>query len=65
VEQVQDEIDIEKLKFMKGSDGIDPTVKEQYLSDEQFQTAFGMGKDEFRKMPLWKRQNQKKKAGLF
>lgn len=50
---------------MKGSDGIDPALKEQYLSDEQFQEVFEMSKDAFKAMPLWKRQGKKKKVGLF
>jgi hypothetical protein len=53
------------LKEMKGSDGIDPTVKEKYLSDDDFLSLFGMSKDAFAAMPLWRRQQQKKKVGLF
>ena len=62
---MQDVFELEKLKNMKGSDGIDPTVKEQYLSDEQFQEVFSMDKAAFKAMPLWKRQDKKKKVGLF
>jgi Villin headpiece domain len=61
----QDVLDIEALKNMKGSNGIDPALKEKYLSDEQFKEAFGMDKAAFAAMPLWRRQQKKKDAGLF
>eukprot|EP00892_Ulva_mutabilis_P012906 jgi/Ulvmu1/9989/UM059_0038.1 len=64
-ESTADVIELEKLKNMKGSDGIDPTIKERYLSDEQFQEVFSMDKAAFAAMPLWKRQDKKKKVGLF
>lgn len=36
-----------------------------YLSDEDFQTIFGMTKDAFYQLPKWKQDMQKKKADLF
>lgn len=57
--------DPEELKTMKGVDGIDPTVKEKYLSAESFQELFGMDGDAFAAQPLWRRQLAKKKVGLF
>jgi advillin len=46
-------------------DGVDPTMKETYLSDAEFQTLFGTSKAEFAKQPGWKRQAKKKELGLF
>jgi villin 1 len=62
---LQKTFDAEDLKGMKGADGIDPTVKEKYLSDEAFADLFGMTPDAFAAMPLWRRQQTKKKVGLF
>jgi hypothetical protein len=62
---VQDTLEFEQLKTMKGIDGIDPTKKETYLSDEQFMEVFGVDKNAFKNMPLWRRQEKKKKVGLF
>jgi hypothetical protein len=62
---VQDVLDMEELKNMKGADGIDPERKEEYLSDEQFKEAFGTDKESFAAMPKWKRQQKKKAVGLF
>jgi len=41
------------------------TAKEQALSDADFLTTFGMSKEAFAKLPKWKQQAAKKKAGLF
>jgi len=46
-------------------DGVQPTHKEQYLSDEEFVTVFKMEKEAFNKLPKWKQSGQKKKVGLF
>ncbi|KAM5558783.1 villin-2 [Rosa sericea] len=45
--------------------GIDFKRREAYLSDEDFQTIFGMTKDAFYQLPKWKQDMQKKKADLF
>lgn len=47
------------------NDGIDVTQKEEYLSDAEFQSVFGMDRAAFRAMPKWKRDDAKKKKGLF
>jgi len=44
---------------------IDPARKEQYLSDAEFQSLFKMSKAEFDKLPVWKKGDTKKRAGLF
>ena len=45
--------------------GVDPARKEQYLSTEAFEAEFGMPRAEFDKLPQWKRNAAKKKAGIF
>ncbi|XP_040289675.1 villin-like protein [Bufo bufo] len=46
-------------------DGVDPSRKEMYLSDDEFAKIFGMPKAEFYQLPKWKQQNIKKQNGLF
>jgi hypothetical protein len=36
-----------------------------YLVDSEFETVFGMTKEEFYEQPRWKQELQKKKADLF
>uniref|UniRef100_A0A8B9MJT5 Villin-1 n=1 Tax=Accipiter nisus TaxID=211598 RepID=A0A8B9MJT5_9AVES len=45
--------------------GVDPSRKEYYLSDQDFEAVFGMSRPAFSKLPLWKQQNLKKDKGLF
>jgi hypothetical protein len=45
--------------------GRHPTPKEEYLAEEEFESVFGMDKEDFRAMPPWKRINAKKSKGLF
>ncbi|KAK8445877.1 hypothetical protein SEVIR_9G402100v4 [Setaria viridis] len=45
--------------------GIDYKRRETYLSESEFQTVFGMTKEEFYEQPRWKQELQKKKADLF
>ncbi|XP_039691219.1 villin-3 isoform X3 [Medicago truncatula] len=44
---------------------IDLKRREAYLSDEDFETVFGMVKEAFYKLPRWKRDLLKKKYELF
>ncbi|CAN0502590.1 unnamed protein product [Discosporangium mesarthrocarpum] len=46
-------------------EGVDPSCREQYLSDEEFYEVFGMTKADFAAQPKWKQQSQKKSKGLF
>uniref|UniRef100_A0A8B9QDK6 Villin like n=1 Tax=Apteryx owenii TaxID=8824 RepID=A0A8B9QDK6_APTOW len=46
-------------------EGVDPAMKEYYLSDTDFHDIFGKSKHEFYQMPKWKQQNEKKQYGLF
>jgi hypothetical protein len=43
----------------------DVSRKEEYLTDEQFKEVFLMSKEEFQKLPKWKREMKKKELGLF
>ncbi|XP_022966159.1 villin-3-like isoform X2 [Cucurbita maxima] len=45
--------------------GIDFKRREAYLSEEEFETIFGMPKQAFYKLPKWKQDIAKKKADLF
>jgi len=47
-------------------EGVDPSKKEMYLSDNEFKSEFGgKSKEEFAVLPKWKRDMMKKKARLF
>jgi len=39
--------------------------KELYLSDEDFKKVFGLTKQQFNKLPKWKKQMKKKDVHLF
>lgn len=45
--------------------GIDASSREQMLSDADFQTAFGVTKEDFGKLAGWKRAQKKRELGLF
>jgi len=44
---------------------IDKNSREQYLSPEEFEKVFGMTKDDFAKLPKWKRVNLKRDCRLY
>uniref|UniRef100_A0A6P7GW16 Supervillin-like n=1 Tax=Diabrotica virgifera virgifera TaxID=50390 RepID=A0A6P7GW16_DIAVI len=46
-------------------EGVDPTNIEKYLSAEDFQELLAMTKEEFEKLPSWKKTALKKEKGLF
>ncbi|KAJ8974221.1 hypothetical protein NQ317_012116 [Molorchus minor] len=46
-------------------EGVDPTHIEKYLSPEDFQDLLSMSKEEFDKLPSWKKTALKKEKGLF
>ena len=56
---------LEQLQISSCPEGIDMTRREQYLSDEEFNTVFSMSKDAFNALPKWKRIRAKKEVGLF
>lgn len=45
--------------------GVDPAKKELSLSNEEFDSIFGMDKAAFSSLPTWKRNAKKKELGLF
>jgi len=45
--------------------GVDPTKKEQYLSDAEFEKVLGSPRGEFNAMKPWKQTQIKKAKGLF
>lgn len=51
-----------KGKFPNGVKG---NMKEQYLSDEEFEKVLGMSKAAWADLKLWKQEGKKKDAGLF
>jgi len=55
----------EELRSKTLSKTVDPSKKEAYLSDAEFQTVFGMDYPAFGKLPKWKQQSQKKAKELF
>ncbi|KAM6277538.1 supervillin isoform 14-T14 [Spheniscus humboldti] len=46
-------------------EGVDPLKLEIYLSDEDFEVALEMTRDEYNALPSWKQVNLKKAKGLF
>ncbi|XP_062813792.1 supervillin isoform X29 [Anolis carolinensis] len=46
-------------------EGVDPLNLEIYLSDEDFETALQMTREEYNALPSWKQVNLKKAKGLF
>lgn len=44
---------------------VDPSRREQYLCDTEFEAVFGMDKPEFQRQRTWKRKQLKSKRGLF
>ncbi|KAJ1100068.1 hypothetical protein NDU88_005157 [Pleurodeles waltl] len=46
-------------------EGVDPLRLEIYLSDQDFETALEMAREEYNTLPSWKQVNLKKSKGLF
>jgi len=57
-------VDYETLKSSMPA-GVDPTKKEQYLSDAEFEKVMGSPRGEFNAMKPWKQSQIKKAKGLF
>ena len=49
-----DTFSCEALKGMGKADGIDPTKKENYLDDAEFEKLFAMARAAFGELKLWK-----------
>ncbi|KAK2886524.1 villin-1 isoform X1 [Channa argus] len=45
--------------------GVDPTQRENYLSDLDFENLLGSRRSDFQRLPKWRQSDLKKKAGLF
>ncbi|KAG5268574.1 hypothetical protein AALO_G00214070 [Alosa alosa] len=45
--------------------GVDPSRREDYLSDADFEGLLGCTKGDFQRLPRWRQNDLKKKAGLF
>uniref|UniRef100_A0A4W5QNA8 HP domain-containing protein n=1 Tax=Hucho hucho TaxID=62062 RepID=A0A4W5QNA8_9TELE len=46
-------------------EGVDPLRLEIYLSDQDFEKALDMKREEYEGLPGWKQVNLKKAKGLF
>lgn len=46
-------------------DYLDKSNLENYLLDEEFEKVFGMSKEIYRKLPIWKQTEKKKQVGLY
>ena len=44
---------------------VDPSKKEEYLSDGEFAQVFGSDRDQFYSLPAWKQVNLKRSKNLF
>ncbi|KAK2870032.1 hypothetical protein Q8A67_024424 [Cirrhinus molitorella] len=45
--------------------GADPEKREEYLTDAEFENLLGCTRDSFQRLPKWRQNDLKKKAGLF
>ncbi|CAL9698043.1 unnamed protein product [Knipowitschia caucasica] len=45
--------------------GVDPSLREDFLSDVDFESVFGTTRADFQRLPKWRQTDMKKKAGLF
>lgn len=45
--------------------GVDPSQREDYLSDVDFENLLGSSRSDFQRLPKWRQMDLKKKAGLF
>lgn len=45
--------------------GVNPEKQEEYLTDAEFENLLGCTRDSFQRLPKWRQNDLKKKAGLF
>ncbi|XP_037312076.2 villin-1 isoform X1 [Pungitius pungitius] len=45
--------------------GVDPSCREDHLSDAAFENLLGTTRPDFKRLPKWRQSDLKKKAGLF
>ncbi|RVE58809.1 hypothetical protein OJAV_G00197440 [Oryzias javanicus] len=46
-------------------EGVDPSQREEHLSDMDFESLLGTNRADFQRLPKWRQNDLKKKAGLF
>jgi hypothetical protein len=46
-------------------EAVDPSRKEDYLSEAEFLAVFQMNREAFRALPAWKQTNLKKNKNMF
>ncbi|KAM6900471.1 villin-1 [Xenentodon cancila] len=46
-------------------EGVDPSRREEYLSSVEFENLLGTTRSDFQRLPKWRQNDLKKKAGLF
>ena len=56
---------LEQLRIGELSEHLDPSRKEAYLEDAEFEELLGMSKESFYGLAKWKQQQKKKEVGLF
>ncbi|DBA74375.1 hypothetical protein WJX77_007523 [Trebouxia sp. C0004] len=57
-----------ELKDLRIENGIDPTCKEEYLTEEDFSVVFNkwdLNRTQFKAQPVWRQRMQKQTVGLF
>ncbi|KAM6989199.1 supervillin isoform 12-T12 [Tautogolabrus adspersus] len=61
----QNTFPLDELRARPLPDGVDPLRLEIYLSDQDFEKALDMKREEYERLPGWKQVNLKKAKGLF
>ncbi|XP_060901389.1 supervillin-like isoform X6 [Labrus mixtus] len=61
----QNTFPLDQLRARPLPDGVDPLRLEIYLSDQDFEKALDMKREEYEGLPGWKQVNLKKAKGLF
>ncbi|XP_037084357.1 gelsolin-like [Pollicipes pollicipes] len=56
---------LEALRARRPPEGVNPARREEYLAPEDFKDAFGMTREEFQRLPAWKKAQKKREASLF
>lgn len=56
---------LEVLRARPLPEYVNATKLEMYLSDDEFEETLGMAKDEWKKLPAWKKTTLRKEHGLF
>ncbi|XP_028289758.1 villin-1 isoform X2 [Gouania willdenowi] len=46
-------------------EGVDPSQREEHLSDQDFENLLGTSRADFLRLPKWRQNDLKKKAGIF